>query len=234
MIVFPMVGRSSRFFNAGYQRPKYELLVDGVSVFSHAVKSFEKYFLTDFFYFIVRSDFDARNFVLSELGKLGVVNYEIFEIEGETLGQADTVYQGIATYSDDEELYVFNIDTFRPKFEKPEFAQKCDGYLEVFHGVGDHWSFIEPGSDFSVLRTTEKDRISNMCSDGLYFFKRKYDFDRAFETAKRKSDTVKGEYYIAPLYNILINAGKDIKYDLIEEAEIIFCGTPEEYSKISR
>lgn len=233
MIVFPMVGRSSRFFEAGYKRPKYELLLNGDSVFSCAVKSFQKYFSTDLFYFIVRSDFDAKNYVLSEVAKLGILKYLIFEIAGETLGQADTVYQGIRSIADDEELYIFNIDTFRHNFEKPDFSKNCDGYIEVFRGTGTHWSFVEPGNDFSVLRTTEKERISDMCSDGLYFFRKKSDFDRIFEMALEKNATVKGEYYIAPLYNLLIQAGKDIRYHVIHEDRITFCGTPDEYLKIA-
>jgi hypothetical protein len=41
--------------------------------------------------------------------------------------------------------------------------------------------------------------------------------------------TVNGEFYIAPLYNYLIKNGKIIRYKLISNTEILFCGTPKEY-----
>ena len=39
MIVIPMLGKSSRFFDAGYERPKYQLPLGDGTVFSESVKS---------------------------------------------------------------------------------------------------------------------------------------------------------------------------------------------------
>lgn len=44
---------------------------------------------------------------------------------------------------------------------------------------------------------------------------------------------VKGELYIAPLYNLIIQEGGDIRYDLIDITDIEFCGTPTEFMDIS-
>ena len=56
MFVIPMVGKSSRFFEAGFSVPKYALPIGGKSVFECAVRSFEKYFKTDNFLFVVRDN----------------------------------------------------------------------------------------------------------------------------------------------------------------------------------
>jgi hypothetical protein len=232
MIVIPMVGKSSRFFNAGYMRPKYELKVEGVSVFYHAVNSFRKYFESDFFLFLVRNDFGAENFVRQEIALLGIKTFRISVLEHETRGQADTVFQGLQSINVQESLYIFNIDTFRPGFSKPEISRLCDGYLEVFEGEGDHWSFVEPGTDMKVLRTTEKNRISNLCSDGLYFFRNRIDFEDAFNYAVQTQNLDKGEYYVAPLYNYLIKEGLDIRYVKTDIIDVIFCGTPQEYLQL--
>jgi len=229
MIIIPMVGKSSRFFSAGYTEPKYQLNINGESVFSLAVKSFSKYFESEAFLFIVRPDYDALGFVELELERLKVKNYRIHILNEETMGQAETVHLGMKGIDEDESIYIFNIDTFRYGFSKPDVARDCDGYLEVFKGKGDHWSFIQVDDNERVLKTTEKERISDLCSDGLYYFKRKSDFDRAYLSAKASNDTVKGEYYIAPLYNQLIKEGLLIGYDLIDSKEIGFCGTPSEY-----
>lgn len=230
-----MVGKSSRFFKEGFSEPKYKLLVDGTSVFEHSVRSFEKYFATDKFLFLVRSDFDAAIFVRQEVEKMGISDFDIVVFSEETQGQADTVYQGLAQardfYAIDEPLYIFNIDTFRPGFEKSSRSVDA-GYLEVFKGEGTHWSFVLPGNNQSVLKTTEKDRISDLCSNGLYYFRSCSIFNGAFENSVKEDLKAKGEFYIAPLYNFLIENGLAVSYELIPATEIVFCGTPEEYRRL--
>lgn len=235
MIVIPMVGKSSRFFKEGYSEPKYKLRIGNLTVFERSVLSFEQYFKTDKFLFLVRTDYSASDFVVEKLDKLGVLDYSVIEFPYETEGQADTVYQGIqkcgAFIDDAEPLYIFNIDTFRPGFVKSERSMD-DGYLEVFLGEGTHWSFALPGSGYSVLKTTEKDRISDFCSNGLYYFKNSKLFKEAFENTVREGLRDKGEFYIAPLYNYLIDRGNSVSYELIPTEQIIFCGTPDEYKAV--
>ncbi|WP_241303202.1 glycosyltransferase family 2 protein [Burkholderia stabilis] len=234
MIVIPMVGLSSRFFKAGFTKPKFQLDLAGESVFARAVRSFDHYFKTDRFLFITRQDYDTPAFVERELARLNVEDYTIKTLHHDTRGQAETVSLGLDDTPDDEPLYIFNIDTFRYRYRKPEFVSDCDGYLEVFEGSGDHWSFVAPGPGHRAIRTTEKERISNLCSDGLYYFKRRSDFESALEHARKTDSTVKGEYYIAPLYNYLIDDGAIIKYDLIDMADIDFCGTPDEFELLKQ
>ena len=52
IIVLPMAGASSRFYNAGYTVPKYMLPLGNETVFDKSVKSFEKMFWYDKFIFI--------------------------------------------------------------------------------------------------------------------------------------------------------------------------------------
>jgi hypothetical protein len=234
MIVIPMVGKSSRFFAAGYSRPKYELFLHAHSMFAWSVSSFRNYFKTDMFLFLVRRDFSAAEYVREQVELLGISQFHIKVFDEDTLGQADTVFQGLQDVAGgaDEALYIFNIDSFRLNFVKPEFAEKCDGFLEVFEGNGDHWSFVKPGEHGKVLFTTEKQRVSNLCSDGLYYFRHRVNFESAFLDALKNEKTIRGEYYVAPLYNYLIDAGMDIQYSCIERDRVFFCGTPDEYDDL--
>ncbi len=152
MFVIPMAGESSRFYKSGYTEPKYQLCIDNESIFSHAVRSFERYFETDEFLFIVRQDFNGHSFVKSELGKLGIKDYKIVSLKGQTRGQAETVYLGLRDVHDSTPIFIFNIDTFRPNFEKPNLVNFCDGYLEVFVGDGEQWSFVKPGDNFLLTK----------------------------------------------------------------------------------
>jgi dTDP-glucose pyrophosphorylase len=231
MFVIPMVGKSRRFTEAGYALPKYRLPLHGQTVFFHVVKSFERYFADDLFLFVVRRDHDVAGFLKQELKHLGVKDFRIVEIEGDTLGQADTVHQGLRQMPPGDALYVFNIDTIRPGFSKSPRAADAQGYLEVFEGEGDHWSFVEPGPGHAVLRTTEKERISNLCSDGLYHFADARVFEEAFAHQRARQAMTRGEYYIAPCYNALIEKGGRVAYELVDRSEIVFCGTPQEYEE---
>lgn len=232
MFVIPMVGLSSRFFNEGYSVPKYQLPLHDTTVFSAVISSFSHYFESDEFLFLCRSDHGADVFVNDELRRIGVKNYRIVMFDENTRGQAETVKLGTVGVSSEEELYIFNIDTIRPNFMKAEFPEDVDGYLEVFVADGDHWSFVSPGRGNEVIRTTEKQRISNLCSDGLYYFKRKADFDEAFIEMVDEGGTRNGEYYVAPMYNYLIRKEKKIRYSLVAAEEVILCGTPVEYRQL--
>lgn len=234
MFVIPMAGLSSRFFKAGYEVPKYQLSIADAIVFDLAIKSFERYFSTDLFLLIVRDVYDTPRFVAERLENLGVHNFIIHTLDGETAGQAETVALGLqnANIAATEPIYIFNIDTFRYGFDKPDWVDTVDGYLEVFEGEGDHWSFIAVDDDDRVIKTTEKERISNLCSDGLYYFKSKQLYLSLFEQAKAQNLTVKNEYYIAPMYNLLIEQGGQVGYVKITDNEIDFCGTPDEYQAL--
>ena len=228
-----MAGKSSRFFDKGYAVPKYKLDIMGRSAFFFSVSSFNRYFKTDFFVFLVRSDHRAAAFVKKQIAMLGIKSYKILTVDRETVGQADTVSLSLDLIDENEPMYIFNIDTHRSDYVKPSLVNQCDGYLEVFEGEGDAWSFVLPGENNMVIRTAEKDRISNYCSDGLYFFKNKDLFEYAFVEANGKNNKVNGEYYVAPLYNELIRNGRDVRFDIVDIEKLMFFGTPEEYVSIS-
>jgi len=227
-----MAGKSSRFFNEGYDMPKYMLPLNGNSnVFKESIKSFKNYFKTDFFLFITRSDFEAKDFVEKECNLLGIKNFEIVILDNDTRGQADTVNIGLqkTKYNKDEEIYIFNIDSIRVNFTKPTstFLTDSEGYLEVFEGEGDHWSFIEVDKNNLVKRTTEKIRISNLCSNGLYYFSSVSLFNQTFNNIEL--DNIYNELFIAPMYNHIIKLNKIVKYRLLDKTQTLFSGTPNEY-----
>ncbi|ABL98318.1 glycosyltransferase family 2 protein [Shewanella amazonensis] len=236
MIVIPMAGLSSRFFNAGYTQPKYMLDAGGMPLFDHALLSFAAYFGTTPFLFIVRDLYDTAAFVKTRCKALGIKDFKIVALEQPTRGQAETVYLGLTDVADTEPLTIFNIDTFRPGFTLPPIADTADGYLEVFKGEGSNWSYAKPADAKStrVVQTTEKQPISDLCSTGLYYFRQTADFRLAYETeaARPASEWQKQELYIAPLYNHLIARGKNIHYHLIDASDVIFCGVPEEYQAL--
>ncbi len=238
--IFPMGGLSQRFTNAGYKVPKFMLDLHGFSVFEHAVIGFHRYFQEHSFVFAFRDDQATERFVLEKCQKMGIPreNIKIVMLDGPTSGQAETVWLAsrAARLAEEDPIVIFNIDSFQTDFKLPESfdLNSTDGYLEVFIGEGDHWSFVEPGPDKSARRVTEKERVSELCSTGLYYFRRGQDFSQAFEKTLtvELSDLQGGERYVAPLYNALIAKGQSIKYQVVAPEEVTFCGTPDEYDTL--
>ncbi|MFL9628058.1 glycosyltransferase family 2 protein [Aeromonas jandaei] len=239
MIIIPMAGMSSRFFKAGYDKPKYMLSAHGSTLFEHSVNSFKKYFKDTPFLFIVRDVYNTPEFVRDMAVKMGVESFYISILAEETRGQAETVALGLFDMMEnhvplfDGSITIFNIDSFRQNFIFPEVIESCDGYLEVFKGDGDHWSFAKPlkADSTEVIQTAEKKKISDLCSTGLYYFANYKDYIDVYNkySILPESEWDKSELYIAPLYNLMINDGKKIHYHLIERSEVIFCGVPKEY-----
>ena len=229
-----MAGLSQRFIKAGFTLPKYMLYIKDKSLFNLAVSSFENYFQTCKFVFIARDLFDTKRFIESECELLGITTYQVILLDLPTSGQAETIFLGLkkAMVKDLEPILVFNIDTFRPGFSFPENLLKLDGYLEVFFGDGANWSYAQTESSGStrVIKTAEKNQISNYCSTGLYYFKTSALFNEAYinDVQSSISKTSK-EFYVAPLYNFLIETGNNIHIHLIKKEEVQFCGVPNEY-----
>jgi dTDP-glucose pyrophosphorylase len=237
MFVFPMLGRSSRFFNAGYTVPKYKLPLgkEGQVVFDHVLGSFQRYFGTDLFVLLCRADTNDRAFLVDRMRALGVRRFEVIEHAGETRGQAESVELSLAS-APEEELFIFNIDTVLYNFEKDAARGDVAGYLEVFRGEGTHWSFVEPSPNRPghAARVVEKERISDLCSNGLYYFATVRTFTDALNAYRQKHQGVVGELYVAPLYNELIERGQPVSYKLVPAEEIGFCGVPDEYVELCR
>jgi hypothetical protein len=251
MIVIPMAGQSRRFREAGYARPKYELPLQGESLFARCVRSFERYFDSEPFLFIARRGLEAECFIATECERLGIRDHRSVTLDQPTRGQAETVLLGLrqAQCSGNDALLIFNIDTIRPGYAFPPEALHADGYLDVVRADGEHWSFVRPAASFTrrVAETSEKRRISALCCTGLYYFARAADFSAACDAALHDADhhadhdagagsylTRWGEAYIAPLYNDLIAAGKHVVYAEAPAAQVLFAGTPVEYEALLR
>lgn len=238
MIVLPMAGLSSRFFKAGYTEPKYKLDLDGLPVFDYALRSFAQQFQSEDFLIILRRDYDTEAFVRARLQANGITRVQLVVLDAPTAGQAETVALGLAQANVplSTPLTIFNIDSFRPGFSMTAAEYDADGYVETFLGQGDAWSFVEPkeaGAQMgTAARVIEKERISDLCSTGLYYFKSRALFEQAYEAEQKNPSQPLAESYIAPIYNQLIAKGYHVVFRTVPLEDVIFCGVPAEYEAL--
>lgn len=238
MFVFPMSGRGKRFLEAGYAVEKYLLEVEGKTIFEKAVSSFENYFHTDKFLFVMRDDDINERHVNALIASLGIKDFVVVKIR-ESLGQADTVRKGLKSLDPltfdngllDEEIYIFNVDSFLLNFQKFKPSGKAVASLDVFRPVGEHFSFVEPHPKLSniVCNVTEKVKVSDLASTGLYYFKHSRYFFQCIETDADRVSSQYGEIFVAPLFNHFIERGQVVTYREIRNDEIVILGTPLEY-----
>lgn len=231
MIVFPMAGLSSRFARAGYDRPKWQLPLAGRPLLDWSLLGFAGLFHAEPFLIIHLDQPGVADFVRQRARALGIRQAELVALAAPTRGQAETVALGLDAVraADSEPLTIFNIDTLRPGYRPPSILAECDGWLECFEGEGDHWSFVRPagGGGGRAAQVTEKLRVSSLCCTGLYHFRSAGGFRAALEQEMRAPSA--RELFVAPLYQHMIEAGRDIRYGVIGLEDIFFSGVPAEY-----
>lgn len=234
MIIIPMAGMSRRFLEQGYEKPKFMLpLWDGY-VFDYAASSFSANFSDKEMMFIIRETGGVRDFLEQRIRALGIEKPLFCVLEHPTAGQAETVEIGLdhAEIAPEVPITVFNIDTFRMPHTIPQgLPQNVAGWLEVFKGEGDNWSFVKPsGENGLAAATAEKIPISDLCCTGLYHFASSAIFRDALEIERANPSSK--ELYIAPIYNHLLSRGDRIGYGVIEPEQVVFCGVPDEYENL--
>ena len=167
-IVITMAGLGLRFREAGYSGLNIKSKLKAKRFLSGRCQAW-KIFFGEPFIFIVRKADDATNFIQTSCAKLGI-DVRIIELENLTRGQAETAMFASKFWAAEEPLMIYNIDTYvEPGQLKPELI-RGEGFIPCFAAQGTHWSFVKLGADAKAVEVREKQRISNHCSIGAYYF----------------------------------------------------------------
>jgi dTDP-glucose pyrophosphorylase len=86
----------------------------------------------------------------------------------------------------------------------------ADGLIMTMQADDPKWSFVGLDAQGFVTRVVEKEVISNEATVGIYNFRHGADFVRAAEQMVAKDLRVNNEFYVAPVYNELIEFGARI------------------------
>jgi dTDP-glucose pyrophosphorylase len=225
-VIITMAGEGSRFRDAGVNKPKHRISIDGESMFWFSMRSLTSFFDEEFV-FVCLEAHDDPPFIKSECARLGIEHYDIVEIPEMTDGQAATVIKAKEHVASDQAILIYNIDTYIEENVIKKEAVKGDGWIPVFRTKGDRWSFTELDGE-KVCRVAEKERISDLATAGLYYFDQLSDYTAAFAERGESIKSEYGEKYIAPLYSWLIENGKFVYPEIIPEDRVHVLGTPED------
>lgn len=238
--VVTMAGLARRFAEAGLRAPKYMLEAGGKTLFEHALGSLPLGLSGKVVLVALRAheeEFGVKAFAEARMRTLAPgKRWELLLLDAPTRGQAETALAAEAAVSPGEGLAVYNIDT---AFVSPSLegrlrdpSARLDGVIGSFRleGGDDKWSFAETGPGGLVARTAEKERISSDALTGFYHFSRASDFFGAARAQIAAGAAVRGEFYVAPVYNPLIAAGG--KFVLDPALKLVPLGTPADLARL--
>lgn len=237
-----MAGRGLRFAEAGFGGPKYMIEAGGRTLFEHSLFSLPLELSARIFFIALREherDFRLGDFIAKKLeGSPASRNWELVLLDSPTRGQAETVLAVKDFVPPAGQLAIYNIDTC---FSSPALAAtladpaaRRDGVIGAFKLAGKDakWSFARTGPEGAVAETAEKVQISDNALTGFYHFSRAADFFETAGEAVSAGRLTRGEFYVAPLYNRLIAAGR--RFVLDTAAELVPLGTPEDVKAFER
>ncbi|MGK0136896.1 MAG: dTDP-glucose pyrophosphorylase [Algoriphagus sp.] len=226
-VVVPMAGRGSRFANSLFSRPKPLIDVLGKPMFTWAIKSLNGMEYSEII-FIALKEHESQ-FGLRELMKKYVkVPFQLVLIDEVTEGQLCTVLAAKSIISTDESLLVIASDTLiegNLMSDLTTALEDVDGIISVFNLPGEQWSFAKFDSDGKVIEVAEKTRISDWASTGMYYFKSGAKLVEEAERLINNNERTRGEFYIMPLYQKLIDSGLNIR--IAKAKSMRDMGTPE-------
>ena len=231
-VVMPVAGKGSRFTELGITTPKPLVLIRGKHMAEWALASIPFVKPKDLI-FILRKE-HVENYKIDEkLKKIFGDEIKFITIDYTTEGAACTVLLAKEYINNDEQLIVTDSDHFFRNdnyFEKIQ-DEKVAGLIPV-HPVpaeDTKWSFSKVDDNWKVSEVKEKIPISEYGNVGAYYFRRGRDFVSAVEEMIERDLRYNGEFYVAPVYNILIERGLSVYASLCQE---VWClGTPEDVQK---
>lgn len=210
-IVIPMAGAGSRFSKAGYIDPKPLIKIHDITMIQLVIDNIKPKCDHRFIFIVQNAHREKYN--LDKILKDKTNNCEIIGIDGITEGAACTVLKSKDFINNNNPLMIANSDQF-VDIDINEYINKNthDGIIMTMNACDPKWSFIDIDENNFIHRVVEKKVISNEATVGIYNFTHGTDFVRAAETMILDNNRVNNEFYVAPVYNILIQNGKKFTY----------------------
>lgn len=216
-IVIPLLGEARSFKNAGYSFPKPLIEIKGKPMIQVAVENLNT---EGNFIFIIKKEFCERYNMESFL-RLISPGCRIIATEKQTRGAAETVLLAKQYIDNNFPLVIANPDQFI-EWDSNEFfysmaAEGCDGGIVSFKSNHPKWSYAKINEEGFVAEIAEKKPISDIATVGIYYYKKGEDFVNSAEKMIEKNLNFHGEFYVAPVYNEMIQDNKKIRVFPIEK-----------------
>lgn len=219
-----MAGRGQRFAETGrYAVPKPLIDVGGRPMVARVLDNLD---LPGRHIFIVRADSADTLAPLLNACRPGCT---IIPVDRVTEGAACTCLLAKEYVNDDDHLVVANCDQLldwdRELFLR-SLSGDVDGYILTFESDSPKNSYAKVNRHGYVTRVAEKEVISNLATCGVYHWAKGRYMVESCERMIAKGSRCRGEFYLCPSYNEMIEGGLIVKTLPVRHNYSI--GTPED------
>lgn len=209
-IVVPMAGRGSRFADVGYKIPKPLIPVGRISMIRLVIENLRPT-CKHRFIFVCQED-HVEQYGLREMLHDWAPGCEVVLLNGVTEGAACSVLAAKGLINNANPLMIANSDQY-VDIDINEYLTDMGGYdglIMTMPANDPKWSFVRKNSQGFVDKVVEKQVISNEATVGIYNFKSGDLFVQGATQMISSGKRVNGEFYVAPVYNELIDQGRKI------------------------
>lgn len=231
-LIIPMAGIGKRFIEAGYKDPKPLIEVDGKPMIQHVYELFNE---ENTSFICNEKHLDETN--LSEVLESFAPNAQVYILSNKNRkGPVDAINR-ISLWIDDIDEVIVSYCDFGTNWNYEEFlkeARAADGAIACYTGFhphmlgSDNYAFVQMDGNKAVKvqekKPFTKDKMSELASNGIYYFKTGAILKRYFQKLYDQNITVGGEFYVSEVYNLMIEDGLTVVCPLIKH--MLQWGTP--------
>jgi dTDP-glucose pyrophosphorylase len=228
-IIIPMAGLGERFSKAGYTTLKPFLPLGSKTMIQAVVENLN--FEGAKFSFVINTNLMTVDDLTNNLESI-ISDFDIYCVDELPQGPAASSMVAMEGIDLREPLIITNCDQIIEDFNYEMFLQFCqtneaDGVLGTFNSCHPKNSYVRINDFNAIVEVKEKEVVSNIATNGFHWWKSAALFRESVLAMKDASDTVNGEYYVAPSYKYLIDKGlKILPYWFNSHYPI---GIPEDY-----
>ena len=235
-IIITAAGMGSRFLDVGINVPKYLIKANKKTLLEHSLSTLSNLFDEEFIFIFrnLENEKEIRKIIESCTNDNGkrIEKYKIININILTKGQAETVLFAKQYLENNDSILIYNIDTFvkngNKHISKKNF-ENVDGAIFTTKAPGEHWSFAKTENNSNkVIQVTEKIKISDHASIGLYYFKNFSVYEEIIKKFGQKIIQDYKELYIMPIYQYMIDQKMNVVISDVPYRDFIPLGTPSE------
>jgi NDP-sugar pyrophosphorylase family protein len=227
-VIVTMAGAGSRFRAQGYEVPKHMIRARGKTLFEWSMESLQDFF-SQHFIFACLEEHDS-SWIKFRAAAMGIRQITVLPRATISLGQAQTAYDVLDIATPDETVWIYNIDTYIEHGLSLSDMAGHQGCVHVFESSNPGMSFVRYDEDGRVVELAEKKVISNWATVGVYGFSSADLYRQLYQESYQRGGVkeVRGERYVAPMYQLLLKAGKSVCAPRLDCSAVHILGTPAE------
>mgnify|MGYP003122489239 FL=1 len=224
-LLLPIAGKAQRFLDEGYTMPKPLIMSKDKHIIDWSMDSFDTNDCNVIF--AVRLE-HINNFSIDDILRRKFGNdIKIVVVDRVTDGSVSTCLLAKDLIDNELPLIIYTPDVyFEDTFSPTEIDAALDGFLLTFKANSPAHSYVELDDSGLATRTAEKEVISENAAVGVYYYRTGSMFVKYAEEMIEKNIRTKNEFYICPMYNLLIRDGLKVGISQVKKMHVL--GTPAE------